>query len=185
MTASYTDLMEEARIEQEIEKLIGGDLKSVDAKAPTVMRDVSDPDERMTIYSTLTGEPRDVPLYMLPKTMRKKRADGKLAFASTQNEALPWKQGDVPCYLNPKHPRYAECVAMGIVSEPCPAEHLASMYSQGVHMKNRHRQEWATITENDRLLREEDERADRKAMADAARQAVEAPARRGRGSSDG
>jgi hypothetical protein len=185
MTASYTDLMEEARIEQEIEKLVGNELRSSDSKAPTIMRDVSDPDERMTIFSTLTGEPRAVPLYMLPKTMRKRLPTGKLAFASTQDEALPWKQGEVPCYLNPKHPRYVECVEMGIVSEPCVAEHLSSVYSQRIHMQNRHRQEWATITENDKLMREEEERIDRRAMADAARQAVEAPTRRGRGSSDG
>lgn len=164
------ELYEEAHIAQQIENLLSGDLQSGDKSSPNLMRDISDPDERTVVYSTLTGEPRAVPNFALDKTMRKKLPDGRRAFEFTQTQ--PWKQGETPCYLNEKHPRYNDCFEMGIVGVPCPAEHLASVYAQRMHMQNRHRQEWATIQENDRIVREEEEREDRRAMAAAARSAV-------------
>lgn len=133
------------------------------------MVDISDPTRLLRIYVAESGEPRDVPAWTLTgknSILRRKNPDGTRVFTDKANSG-DWAPGEVPCMLNVAHPDRTAFRKMGLIND-CPAAHLASLYDQQQHMKNRHRREWATIEAARTQLREDEERAFRQLQSEVA-----------------
>ena len=147
------------------------------------MAQTSTAGDKITIYDTSTGEPREILVNMLAKTLKKRRA-GKPAFSMKQEDVPVFVMGSIICYLSPNHPdreRYRElgihqdCITLMKDDTPVHADHLASEMDREIHMAHKHPRAWKIIT--DALYREErDEdrairRAEIKAMQDLAKSA--------------
>ena len=166
---SFTDELSKQLLEAQVETLRSGGFKSfktgdseIDAATEGGMGIMSTNDDRKTIYDTATGEPRDIPLTMLAKTLAKKR-DGRPAFSLAP--VREFVRGNVMCYLHPDHPDYPELAKIGLGGKVCgggetnPAAHLASEFDRDLHMQHRHSREWAVLKEHRaRMEREEDRR---------------------------
>ena len=92
--------------------------------------------DRAIIYDTETGEPREVLVNMLAKTLKKKR-NGQPAFSVAP--VKEYVRGAVPCWFNPASPRYAAIRQIpGLENFECGSAHLASEFDAELHVKNRH-----------------------------------------------
>ena len=127
-------------------------------------------DDRRTLYHIATGEPVEVPVALLSKTLMKRR-QGKAAFSTTKPSGVEYRQGDVMCFLHPDHPGYADLHKIGLANRVCgggetpPAAHLASEYDRDQHMQRRHHREWEVMERNrERLEREEQNRMQREQL---------------------
>jgi len=123
-----------------------------------------------TIYDTETGEPREIPVTLLGKTLIKRR-NGKPAFSLTPLKEFV--RGEVMCFLHPDHPDYNGLRAVGLGGKVCgggetpPAAHLMSEFDRDLHMQHRHAREWA-------VLKEYRERKEREEERDLRRQEIQA-----------
>lgn len=102
--------------------------------------------DRVTVLSKIDGEPRPIPSNMLAKSLKKRLPDGRRAFEFVDPESgvatgvVPqYKLGEVPCWFNPKSPRFEQLQGIpGITGFTCASEHLASEFDAEMHAKNRH-----------------------------------------------
>ena len=94
------------------------------------------------LYDTLTGVPSRVLRYLVPGTLRKKRADGSPVFAVAPPANVP-ARGQHKCMLHDTNPNRGAYDAMGLPS--CRKNNLPNLFQVEQHMAHRHRVEWATI----------------------------------------
>lgn len=118
--------------------------------------------DRVTVYSTIDGEPRHILIYMLAKVIRKKRADGKPAFSVSQT--IPYMEGSMPCMLHESYPDRALWDSIGLRYRTCSMDGIATGMDQQLHMEHRHQQEWKTIVRYREELEKEEERDFRRAL---------------------
>lgn len=116
----------------------------------------------VTIYSTIDGEPRHINTYMLAKTIRKKRADGRPAF--TMKPVVQYLPGTLKCMLHPESDLRELCDRIGLRHRSCSMDNIRTKLDQRLHMEHRHRQEWAAIAEYQAELEKEEEREFRRAL---------------------
>ena len=124
---------------------------------------------RETIYSRRDGEPITMPLYLAKQALLVKKEDGGYAFTSHQEDAPPYKRGDVKCFL---HLESAERLsglleAAGIATKTCASAHLASRYAMEEVAKSKHKKEWGALQGYLREQREATDRAERREQTDA------------------
>ncbi len=117
---------------------------------------VSTAEDRTIIYHIETGEPREILVNMLAKTLRKK-SNGKPVFSMTPPDKKPFL-GNVLCWLHPDHPDREEFDAMGLQGRTCPKSTISSDYEAGQHMQHRHRREYQVITDYRESQRDEEMR---------------------------
>lgn len=132
---------------------------------------VSTAEDRAVIYHIETGEPREILVNMLAKTLRK-RKDGKPVFSVTPVAKKPF-EGSTPCWLHPDHPDREEFDAMGLRDKVCMSGKLASEYDAGEHMRKRHRSEYRLITEMRAAQRDEETRDFQRQQMELLRQLAE------------
>ena len=117
------------------------------------MAQMSTAEDKITIYDTSTGEPRNILVNMLAKTLKKRRG-GKPAFSMKEEEAPVYARGNIICYLSPNHPDRDYYRSLGINQEcttlmkddtPVHADHLASEMDREIHMSHKHPRAWAII----------------------------------------
>ena len=123
-------------------------------------------EDRAIIYHRETGEPREVLVNMLAKTLKKKNPDGSRVFDTAPTKE--YKQGSVPCWFNPASERYADIREIpGLENFKCDAAHLASEFDAELHAKNRHDRRYLRVKDYlDRKEREDDrKRQDRQIEA--------------------
>jgi hypothetical protein len=124
--------------------------------------------EPVTIYHTVTGEPRSMPrLYARTALLKRFRAKdgeglaGKLVFKN--QPTVPWILGDVKCFLHPSRPQRSQYTAWGL--PVCRSEHFPSEFEAEQHMNNDHNASWSRIAEiKDRAQEEEDRKLQRQAI---------------------
>lgn len=127
--------------------------------------------DRAVIYDTETGEPREVLVNMLAKTLKKRR-DGKMAFSVTP--VKEFRQGQVPCWFNPASAMYATVQDVpGLRGFTCASAHLASEFDAEMHAKRRHSQRYLMVED----WRQRKEREDTKALQERQIEAMMAMAR--------
>lgn len=114
------------------------------------MKLTSTAEDRAIIYDTETGEPREVLVNMLAKTLKKKR-NGKPAFSVAP--VKEFKQGSVPCWFNPASPRYEAIRQIpGLETFECPAANLASEFDAELHAKNRHDRRYLRVKDHEERM---------------------------------
>lgn len=144
-----------------------------------------------TLYNTETGEPVEVRVAFLAKTLMKRRAGNKPAFSTTPPPGKTYGRGTVKCLLHPEHPDYPKLAAIGLVNKVCgggdapgstaPAGALASEFDLELHMQHKHAREYATIKAYRERLEKEEEREMRRQEIAAMREVAAVAARRGPG----
>ena len=108
----------------------------IDGNLAAPMAVTSTAEDRAIIYDTETGEPREVLVNMLAKTLKKKR-DGRPAFSVTPTKEH--KLGSVPCWFNPASDQYAWISSIpGLETFECASAHLASEFDAELHAQHRH-----------------------------------------------
>ena len=145
--------------------------------------------DRITIYDTSTGEPRNVAVVMLRKIMGKVRGN-KPAFALTPDGLPEFYEGSVVCFLSPNHPDRDEYRKMGVhvdcstqtnvitgytadrkpIHMTVSADHLASEMDRELHMQHKHPRAWAIIQQAIARKEREEEMAMRKSEMEAIRE---------------
>ena len=140
---------------------LSGD-QDIDGAMAEPARMTSTADDRAIIYHTETGEPREVLVNMLSKTLRKKLTDGRPAFSI--EPAKEYRLGEFMCLLHPGHPDREMWDEAGLAGVECMSAHLASAFHVRRHMENKHGDEAKVIAEHrtqvekdetNRLLREQ------------------------------
>lgn len=107
------------------------------------------------VYSTIDGRPSDIMPQMLRAALRKRLPNGRSAFwiEGMLGERPPeYSGGTMLCYLHPDHPMRAELDEIGLSGRFCnPYEptrsksNIPTEMDVEMHMKSRHKQEWAVI----------------------------------------
>ena len=118
--------------------------------------------ESVVLWDRRSREPSTVRLYSgnqtLMKMLAKKDRDpqsptfGQRIFTTSRPSEAPMR-GSVPCYFNPKSPRYDEFRAMGFPE--CSQDSLPNEEEVHYHVKNRHSRAFDTITRKDAELKEQ------------------------------
>lgn len=104
------------------------------------------PKERVTIYATSNGEPREVLFYMLSKYLQRRHPDNTPVFSLVPTK--PYITGNVKCYFHPDHPLRETMDRIGLAGgEPCPAGNLASEFHARRHAEIKHDQRWRVYRE--------------------------------------
>lgn len=132
---------------------------------------VSTAEDRTIIYHIETGEPREILVNMLAKTLRK-RKDGKPVFSITPVAKQPFV-GSTLCWLHPDHPNREEYDRMGLRDRTCMSGKIPSEYDAGEHMRKRHRAEYRLITETQASQRDEETRDFQRQQMELLRQLAE------------
>ena len=149
-----------------------GDISEYAANKPTLKSSEGD---RVTIISTIDGEPRQIPSLMLAKTLKKKRPDGKRAFELVDPQTgkvtgpVPeYVGGKVPCWFNPKSEKWDLLQEIsGLRGFQCASESLASEFDAEMHAKNRHSRRYGVAQDAFARREREEDRAIQKASIDA------------------
>ena len=102
--------------------------------------------EPVTIYRAKTGEPVEVPAYMVRAVMEKEE-DGRPMFVARKEDAPEYKLGTIKCFLHADSPERPILEEIGLSGVTCPAAHLASQHARRQHGLHRHKQEWAAYQE--------------------------------------
>ena len=102
--------------------------------------------EPVTIYRAKTGEPTEVPAYMVRAVMEKQE-DGRPMFVARKGDAPEYKLGTIKCFLHADSPERPILEEIGLAGVTCPAAHLASQHARRQHGLHRHKQEWAAYQE--------------------------------------
>ena len=131
--------------------------------------------DRVVVYDTSTGEPREILVNMLAKTLKKKRA-GQPAFSLTPT--VEYRMGNKLCMLHPDHPDRELFVSLGVTKicgegTTAPAGKLASDLDVRTHMEHRHKREWLTIQEHYAQVEKQDDRDRQDRLAEAMLKAVQ------------
>lgn len=115
--------------------------------------------EPVTVYRAKTGEPVEVPAYMVRAVMEKEE-DGQPMFVARKGDAPEYKLGTIKCFLSADSPERPILEEIGLAGVTCPATHLASQHAKRQHGLHRHKQEWTALQEylNDKKEREQQER---------------------------
>lgn len=170
-SAVFEDALVEARIDEIKTTRDHGFVlpadSEVDAHLAAPMSMTSTAADRAIIYDQRTGEPREVLVNMLAKTLKKKD-NGKRVFDVSPPAGVKYTQGTIPCWFNPASEKFAEIQAIpGLAGFECPAAHLASEFDAELHAKHRHDRRYARVKDYmDRKERDE-ERAIQRASVEA------------------
>lgn len=117
------------------------------------------------VYDTETGARSQINNNMLRAQLRKmkKTRDGReVPVFTTIKPMVAPKEGTIKCLLHPDHDDHDEVAEYGF--PPCYKANLVSQYSLDTHMRHRHPQEWATITEARERREADEQRAERRAL---------------------
>ena len=102
--------------------------------------------EPVTVYRAKTGEPVEVPAYMVRAVMEKDE-DGRPMFVARKEDAPEYKLGTIKCFLHADSPERPILEEIGLSGVTCAAAHLASQHAKRQHGLHRHKQEWAALQE--------------------------------------
>ena len=108
---------------------------------PTVVGSVKSAGYRY-IYDTRTGEQSITNRNMLPAQLQKKRPDGSRVFTLVEPDVKP-RRGTIKCILHPDQPWRAHYDELGFPI--CMKANIMNPHSQTMHMKHKHKEEYATI----------------------------------------
>lgn len=163
-----TTAIEEAFIEAEIEDIrkekhavfsdFGTGNSEIDAAlVGGKMRLTSTAEDRAIIYATETGEPREVLVNMLSKTLAKRLPNGERAFS--REPMREYKLGQFMCPLHRDHPGREMLDLIGLEGRECESAHLASEFDVSQHLKSKHSKESKIIAEYQVKADRDEERA--------------------------
>mgnify|MGYP003149911656 CR=1 FL=1 len=112
---------------------------------------------KSVVYDIRNGEASIVNNNMLPTQLGKTDPEtGKRIFTTRQSDAPPVSRGEYLCLLHENHSdrEYHKSLGLGT----CNKSNLRTMLDVRTHAQNRHRAEWAAITEARDQEREDQER---------------------------
>ena len=112
-----------------------------------VFREISPRRKKVTIYSMTDGEPLQIPIAILERTLEKRLPNGDFMFTARKEQAPEYKLGEVKCFLHPESPERPILNDIGLATVSCDAAHLANQHSKRIHAQHRHKQEWAAYSE--------------------------------------
>lgn len=107
------------------------------------------------IYDTVTHERSLCNRNTLPHNLKKKRPDGSMVFTTIKPKVGP-KRGHLKCMLHPDEPGRFHYDDLGLAT--CLKSNLTSPYQVKRHMQKRHKDEYATIKEEEERAEKERER---------------------------
>jgi len=113
------------------------------------------------IYDTKTGERSLCNNNMLPQHLRKKRLDESYVFTTAKPKVSP-RRGVLKCLLHPDDPNRTHYDELGLPT--CRKSNLTSPFQVSRHMQKRHKMEWATIEQEKKDRKEEEEREFRQSL---------------------
>ena len=152
MNVAVRDAVIEAKVDEIMARkrepgfsvFVTGDTE-IDGAMAEPARMTSTAEDRVVIYHTETGEPREILVNMLRKTLGKRLPDGRPAFS--MEPTREWKLGTFMCELHPEHPHRATWDRAGLEGVICNSGHLASAFHVRRHMENKHSDEAKVIAE--------------------------------------
>ena len=103
--------------------------------------------DRVVIYHNETGEPREILVNMLAKTLRKKLPDGRPVFIMQPTKE--YRLNNFKCELHPDHAMWQtlDRDAVGLGGVFCESAHLASLFHVRRHMEHKHGDEAKVLSE--------------------------------------
>jgi len=113
------------------------------------------------IYDTKTYERSLCNRNMLPHNLKKKRPDGSMVFTTIKPQVGP-KRGHLKCMLHADEPGRHHYDDLGLAT--CLKSNLTSPYQVKRHMQKRHKDEYATIKEEEERAEKERERKLRESL---------------------
>ena len=116
------------------------------------------------IYDRRDGSRSKTNNDMLHVQLEKRDDTGERIYTTVKPDYEPVK-GTLKCMLHKDQPEREHYDVMGL--ETCSKSNLTSEYQVQRHMQNRHRMEWATISEENERIERETERAFQRAMMEA------------------
>lgn len=108
------------------------------------------------IWDTVTGERSITNRNMLPTQLGKKRSNGSFVFSTVAPGITP-KRGKLKCMLHPENPNREHYEGLGFPI--CTKSNLTSPMQVGLHMRHRHKMEWATIEDERKEAEKQEDRA--------------------------
>lgn len=163
---AYGSVAEKAEKTRDLRALIA---ELQDDAEDVVFQEINPNREPVTLYDRLTGMPVDVPKYMAPNALSKRREDGEFMFSSNINDVPKFQPGKFKCFLHAESPeRETGLLAeLGLAGTVCPAGKLANGSSKKLHAEHRHKNEWRAIVEHIAEQREDEDRAQRTQQLEA------------------
>lgn len=112
-------------------------------QAEVVFQSVRSPGrEPITLWNLQTGERIVVPRYVARAALKTGR------FSTREEDAPPYKIGNVKCFLAADSPERPVLQEIGLGDKFCPADKLQNLYARRMHGMKKHRQEWAALQEH-------------------------------------
>ncbi len=102
--------------------------------------------ELVSLYSTEDGREIQIPAYMVPPVLDRRREDGEFRFVAEKARAPEYKMGTILCFMHPDAPERATLDAAGLGGKFCRKHTFPSDYSKVIHGEHRHKQEWAAYS---------------------------------------
>jgi hypothetical protein len=116
-----------------------------------------------TIYDRRTGAPSVVNNNMLQQALKKLHPEtGEIMYLHRPPANVTPFVGQLKCRLHPDDPDRALWDQMGL--PVCPKANLRTENNVLVHMKTRHKQEWAAIKEREDRMEREEAKLERRAL---------------------
>lgn len=140
-----SEVAERAEQRRDLKNQLDGLGKPDDAEI--VFMHISPGREPVTVYRAKTGEPVEVPTYMVQAIMVKQE-DGQPMFVARKEDAPEYRLGIIKCFLHADSPERPILEEIGLAGVTCPAAHLASQHAKRQHGLHRHKQEWAALQEH-------------------------------------
>lgn len=133
----------------------------VDGVLAEPMGITSTAEDKVVLYHAETGEPREILVNMLRKTLQKKLPNGRPAFSTTP--VKEYQLGNVKCFLHPESELRPLMDQLGI-DTVCMSAHYKNRVEMEARAKNSHRREWQVYQEWKVEQEKEEDRAFQRAM---------------------
>ena len=127
-----------------------------DALNPHKMAVTRTQGDKIKVYSTETGDASEILAYMLRKQMEKRLPNGDRAFSLRPTKTV--RKGKITCLFHPLHKDRARLAALGLDHVACPKSNLRSQFDLRMHLEHRHRDEYASVKEDQARQEKEEER---------------------------
>lgn len=135
------ELAERAERSRDLRQQVEG--LATETLSGVVFMEIDENRELVSLYSTEDGREIQIPAYMVPPVLDRRREDGEYRFVADKAKAPVYTVGSLLCFLHKDSPERATLDAAGLGGKFCRKHTLPSEYAADMHGMHRHKQEWA------------------------------------------